>query len=63
MALLARLVSRTSQRIGETQVSKTHGDQARFNRLRKQKIARRQSAQALREKLALAKVPVADAPK
>jgi len=36
-------------------MSKTHGDKARFNRLRKQSIARRLKARELRKQLALAK--------
>jgi len=42
-------------------MSKTCGDTARFNRLRKAKIARRQNARALKVRLALAHVPAADA--
>jgi hypothetical protein len=42
-------------------MSKTCGDTARFNRLRKAKIARRQTARELKVKLALAHVPAVDA--
>jgi len=42
-------------------MSKLHGDTARFHRLRKQKIARRQMARELRLKLATT-AAAADAP-
>jgi hypothetical protein len=38
-------------------MSKTHGDKARFHRLRKQNIARRLMVRELRLKLAAAPVP------
>jgi len=38
-------------------MSKTCGDTARFNRLRKQKIARRQNVRELRAAIDAAKVP------
>jgi len=40
-------------------MSKSHGDKARFHRLRKQSIARRVKARELRKKLALVPAPPA----
>jgi hypothetical protein len=44
-------------------MSKQHGDKARFHRLRKQQIARRQHVRALRDRLALARVPAVETAK
>lgn len=44
-------------------MSKLHGDKARFHRLRKQSIARRQMVRALRLKLAQPVAPAEPAPK
>ena len=40
-------------------MSKQHGDKARFHRVRKQNIARRQKIRELREKLALSRAAAA----
>jgi hypothetical protein len=44
-------------------MSKQHGDKARFHRLRKQQIARRQNVRELREKIVLARGPAAETAK
>jgi len=43
-------------------MSKRNGDKARFHRIRKQKIARRQSVRELRDGLALAHPAIVTAP-